>query len=121
MDKSAMLPDVHELEERGRSREIDLGANPLVGATVADLLQRAAGAGGQDGLVQVMSGYGPIYAVRSLDEASVRDLLNMYDPRQAASLPAYLGHIYHLTDIATTMADENPDPGLAIQPPIPFL
>jgi len=62
-----------------------------------------------------------MYALRSLDEASIGDLLSVRDPRQAASLPAYLGHIYHLTNIATTMADENPDPGLAIQPPIPFL
>jgi hypothetical protein len=91
MDKGAMLPDIHELEESGRSQEIDFAANPLVGATVADLIQRAAGTGGQDGPVQVVSGYGPIYALRSLDEASVRDLLSVHNPQQAASLAAYLG------------------------------
>jgi hypothetical protein len=68
-----------------------------------------------------VSGYGPIYALRSLDEANIRDLLNMYDPRQAASLPAYSRQIYHFTDLTTAVADENPDPRLAIQRPTPFL
>jgi hypothetical protein len=38
MDKSTMLPDVHELEESGRSQEVDPGANLLIGTTVADLI-----------------------------------------------------------------------------------
>ena len=106
VDEGTLLADVDELQPR-ISQQVPLAAHPLGGATVADLVEGAAGAGRQDDVPQAPLGDGPLDGLCPRLVAGEGDLLYQRHARKVFQRLPHDRQIHHVADLIAAATEED--------------